>query len=61
MDYYENGVPVFNGQNGLNYEISSGSTKVYLQVHGYYIWLSIVIGYDSSKREKTAAKKELKK
>jgi hypothetical protein len=24
-------------------------------------WLSVVTGYDSSKREKTAAKKELKK
>jgi hypothetical protein len=35
--------------------------KVFLQAHGYYIWLSVVIGYDSSKREKTAAKKELKK
>jgi hypothetical protein len=28
---------------------------------GYYIWLSFVIGYDSSKREKTKTKKELKK
>jgi hypothetical protein len=36
------------------------STKLFLQTHGHYIWLSVVIGYDSSKRAKTAAKKELK-
>jgi hypothetical protein len=34
---------------------------VFLQAQGYYIWLPLVIGYDSSKREKTAARKELKK
>jgi hypothetical protein len=28
---------------------------------GHYIWLSVVTGYDSSKRVKTATKKELKK
>ena len=28
---------------------------------GYCIWISVVTGYDSSKREKTATKKELKK
>jgi hypothetical protein len=61
MDYSENGVPLFNGQNGLKYEMWSGRTKVFLQAQGYYIWLSVVTGYDSSKREKTAAKKELKK
>ena len=32
-----------------------------MQAQGYYIWLSVVTGYDSSKREKTTAKKELKK
>jgi hypothetical protein len=61
MDYSENGVPLFNGQNGLKYEMWSGRMKVFLQAHGNYIWLSVVTGYDSSKREKTAAKKELKK
>jgi hypothetical protein len=61
MDYSENGVPLFNGQNGLKYELWSGRTKVFLQAQGYYIWLSVITGYDSSKREKTAAKKELKK
>ena len=35
--------------------------KVFLQAQGYHIWLSVIIGYDSSKREKTATKKELKK
>ena len=61
MDYSENGVPLFNGQNGLKYELWSGRMKLFLQTHGYYIWLSIVTGYDSSKRAKTATKKELKK
>jgi hypothetical protein len=35
--------------------------KAFLQEHGYYIWLLVVIGYDSSKREKTSTKKELNK
>jgi hypothetical protein len=61
MDYSENGVPLFNGQNGLKYEIWSRRTKVFLQAHGNYIWLSVIKRYDSSKREKTATKKELKK
>jgi hypothetical protein len=61
MDYSENGVPMFNGQNGFKYEMWSRRTKVFLQAQGHYIWLSVVTGYDSSKREKTAAKKELKK
>jgi hypothetical protein len=60
MDYSENGVPLFNGQNGLKYEIWSGRTKVFLKAHGYDIWKSVVTGYDSSKREKTTSKKELK-
>jgi hypothetical protein len=30
MDYSENGVPFFNGQNGLKYEIWSISTTVFL-------------------------------
>jgi hypothetical protein len=61
MDYSENGVPMFNGQNGFKYEIWSRRTEVFLQAQGHYIWLSVVTGYDSSKREKTASKKELKK
>jgi hypothetical protein len=61
MDYSENGVPMFNGQNGFKYEMWSRRMEVFLQAQGHYIWLSVVTGYDSSKREKTAAKKELKK
>jgi hypothetical protein len=52
MYYSENGVSLFNGQNGLKYEMWSGRRKVFLQAQGYYIWLSVVTGYDSSKREK---------
>ena len=61
MDYFENGVPMFNGHNGFKYEMWSRKTKVFLQAQGHYIWLSVVTGYDSSKRENTAAKKELRK
>jgi hypothetical protein len=61
MDYSENGVPMFNGQNGFKYEMWSIRMKVFLQAQGHYIWLSIVTGYDSSKRVKTATKKELRK
>jgi hypothetical protein len=61
MDYSENGVPIFNGQNGFKYEMSSIKTKLFLQEHGHYIWLSVFTGYDSSKRAKTVAKKEFKK
>jgi hypothetical protein len=42
MDYSENGVPMFNGQNGLKYEMWSRRTKVFLQEKGHYIWISIV-------------------
>jgi hypothetical protein len=61
MDYFENGVPMFNGQNGFKYEMWSIRKKVFLQAQGHYIWLLVVTGYDSSKRTKTAAKKELRK
>jgi hypothetical protein len=61
VDYSKNGVPLFNGQNGSKYEMWSIRTKLFLQEQGNYIWLSFVTGYDSSKREKTTAKKELKK
>jgi hypothetical protein len=61
MDYSENGVPLFNGHNGLKYELWSGRMKIFLQAYGYYICLSFITGYDSSKRENTTTKKELKK
>jgi hypothetical protein len=61
MDYSENEVPMFNGQNGFKYEMWSIRTELFLHSQGHYIWLSFVTGYDSSKREKTAAKNELRK
>jgi hypothetical protein len=61
MDYSENGVPMFNGQNGFKYEMWRKMMEVFLQAQGHYIWISVVTRYDSSKRAKTAAKKELKK
>jgi hypothetical protein len=35
--------------------------ELFLQAQGHYIWLLVVTGYDSSKRAKTVAKKELRK
>jgi hypothetical protein len=48
---------MFNGQNGFKYEMWIRRMKVFLQAQGHYIWLSVVIGYDISKREKTTTKK----
>ena len=61
MDYSENVVLMFNGQNGFKYDMWSIRRKVFLQAQGHYICLSVVTGYDSSKRENIAAKKELRK
>jgi hypothetical protein len=61
MDYFENGVPMFNGKNSFKYDMLRRRKEVFLQAEGHYIWLSVFIGYDSSKRAKTATKKELKK
>ena len=61
MDYSDNGVPMFNGQNGFKYEMWSRRKKVFLQAHGHYMCISVVTGYDISKRAKTAAKKDLRK
>ena len=61
MDYYENGVPMFNGHKSFKYEMWSIRKKLCLQAQGHYIWLLVVTRYDSSKRENNAAKKELKK
>ena len=52
MDYSENGVLMFNGQNGFKYDMWSIRTKVFLQAQGHYIWLSVAIGYDSSKGQR---------
>jgi hypothetical protein len=61
MEYTENGVPLFNGQNGLKYEMWSIRTRTFLEAQGYDIWYSVVTGYNATKKEKTATKKELKK
>jgi hypothetical protein len=61
MEYFENGVPMFIGKNGFKYEMWSIRKEVFLQAQGHYIWLPVVTRYDSSKREKTATKKELRK
>ena len=61
MDYSENGVPTINGKNGFKYEMWIIRMKLFLQAQRHYIWLSVVTGYDSSKRAKIVAKKELKK
>ena len=50
MHYSENGVPLFNGHNGLKYDIWSGRMKVFLKAQEYDIWQSVVTGYDGSKR-----------
>jgi hypothetical protein len=60
MDYYENGVPIFIGQNGFKYDMCKIRREVFLQAHEHCIWLSVVTGYDSSKRATTTAKKELR-
>jgi hypothetical protein len=56
-----NGVPMFNGQNGLDYELWSRRMKTFLQAHGYDVWHSVVTGYNATKKPKTATKKELKR
>jgi hypothetical protein len=61
MDYSENGIPMFNSHNSFKYEMWSIRMKVILHAQGHYIWLLVVTGYDSSKRAKTASKKELRK
>jgi hypothetical protein len=61
MQYNMNLVPMFNGQNGLDYEIWSRKMKTCLQEQGYDIWYSIFIGYNGSNKPKTTTKKELNK
>jgi hypothetical protein len=56
-----NGASIFDGQNGMSYEIWSDRMKVFLQAQGYDVWHSVVTGYISSKKPKTATKKELKR
>jgi hypothetical protein len=61
MEFTENGVPMFDGQSGLKYEMWSIRTRTFLEAHGYDIWYSVVTGYNATKKEKTTTKKELKK
>jgi hypothetical protein len=61
MEYTTNGLPMLNGQNGMDHESWSRRKKINLQAHGYDIWYSIVIGYNGSKKEKTPANKDLKR
>jgi hypothetical protein len=42
MEYIENGVPLFNGQNGLEYEMWSIRMGTFLKAYGYDIWYSFV-------------------
>ena len=61
MEYTENGVPLFNGHNGLKYEMWSIRKRTFLEEHGYYIWYLVVTGYNATNKSNTTAKKELKK
>ena len=61
MEYNMDGVPMFNCQNGFEYEIWNNRMKVFLQAQGNDVWLAVVKGYNSTKKAKTTAKKELKK
>jgi hypothetical protein len=42
MDYFENGVPMFNGHDGFKYDMWRRRTKLFLQAQGHYIWLLVV-------------------
>jgi hypothetical protein len=42
MEYNMNGVPMFNGKNGLDYDSWSRRKKTFLSAHEYDIWYSIV-------------------
>jgi hypothetical protein len=57
MESTENGVPMFNGQSGLKFEIWSTKTRTFLGAHGYDILQSVVTGYNATKKSKTSAKK----
>jgi hypothetical protein len=61
MECTKNGVPMFNGQNGLEYEMWSIRMRTFLKAQGYDIWYSVVTGYNATKKAKTTTKKELKK
>ena len=60
MEYTENGVPLFNGQNGLEYDMWSIRMRTFLEAQGYDIWYLVVTGYNATKKTNTATNKELK-
>jgi hypothetical protein len=60
MEYIMFGIPQFDGQNGQRYEMWSIRMKTFLEAHGYDVWKSVVTGYTTTKKPKTATKKELK-
>jgi hypothetical protein len=38
MEFTENGVPLFNVQNGMKYEMWNIRMKTFLKAHGYDVW-----------------------
>ena len=57
-----NGVPMFNGQNGMYYVIWRRRMKTFLQEQGCDIWKSVVTSYTTTKKPlKTTTNKELKR
>jgi hypothetical protein len=58
---FRNGIPQFDGQNGLKYEMWSNVMQFFLQAQWYDVWYSFVTGYTISRKPNTAAKKELKR
>jgi hypothetical protein len=62
MKCIENGTPMFDGQDGLKYDIWS-TTMIFFYMHmGMMCWYySVVIGYNTSKKPNNTTKKELKR
>jgi len=59
--YTYNGIPIFDGQDGQNYEMCNIRIKTFLQEHGFYVSQLVVTWYTTSKKLKTTSKKELKR
>jgi hypothetical protein len=36
--YTDNGIPIFDGQYGKNYEMRNIRMKTFLQAHGFCVW-----------------------
>jgi hypothetical protein len=50
MECTKNGVPVFNGHYGLEYEMWSIRKITFLEARGYDIWYSVMTGYNATKK-----------